>query len=905
MNSLHNINDFKNRVMEQKDSRKSSNKNVIAFIDGVDESLTFKLADCKTPLETFSSMFLQGIDSKIYSVFRACGLSLDSFVVSLRQEFLEKPIFSEYVAGNLKAQTYRIQKMENREVIKNFKSLKVLRRLDKKEDASRHQTGRYPSFWEERRYIKRFREILDSTPDSIFHYPMFIRYAYRFMCQYWDQWNPYMKNLTPESNMALSFQTLLDAIFKWEFHVYYEQKQGGVKRKSAQEEEKKRFVSAMEECLKRVLITMPMIPGQFNPTISRNDLEKILAKCAYGKHDHLVIAHCVLSCDESGRRFSFCHSIFYEYYLARFILKKGDYKLRKDYLLSPLSSEFFRQMYYALLCQDQSLSPKLYNSIGNVKDSGFHLSSCLNLQKAEVLEINDNPSIPVIDILSYLPFASRFLYHGAEFSKERVEDMMDGTMELSGTGWNALDAASGLAPCERVKNLILYRLPLESAQTLNQYKNLTCLDIRLGQDYMNIVMDALQQLKGVSLEKLYLYCGDGSLCAKVQEALDCEDLQAGKVFVETPEFSAAHVEIYRLKCKADGAGKENRFFILNRTALERAKDEYNKSSKSIDYEVLRAVFELEADENGCLGLRAQADGSESAEDATLWNGLTLAKYYKYIDSIDEEQNAYQIYCRLEPKIRKSPSALSLRFGYEFGRRNETLKSRWAKDWLTFVNENIPLKDVDLREIDVKMFLFKSSIRCGDTHLDDLKSEIENLIKESPSYMDNSNYCWFLRTCCAQLLQMWKKETLPPETLTPSLQQFLNQSEHYAQKENNYSYPFSAIYFRLVYMNRTGDTDSAKSLLEKLTELMPIVNQDDDERSQQARHIQYMEQKLYFLYVSGRRADAIAAADDLLSYPHRKMNISSTRVQSIRDDCAGDGALYVSADKHILWNDIWF
>lgn len=907
MNSIHNINDFRERVKEQNTHRRSSHENVIAFIDGVDEALSFKIADNMTAMETFAAMYLQGQNSKIYTVFRDCGLNLDSVVISLRSEFLETPEYlEEYDDSNIRVQIYVIQNMENCHILKIYKSLKVLCRLDRIEGLSRHQDGRYPSsLWEEQRYIRRFRKILESTEDSIFHYPLYVRYAYKFMREYWDQWNPYMENLTPESNMAISFRTLLNAIFKWEFHIYYGQKQVVSKQKPMRLEEEQRFRAAMETCLERVVETMPMSPGQSNPMIGRQSLEKILAECAYGEHDHLVIAHCVLSADESGQLFGFYHSTFYEYYLAQYILKKATYKVRKEHLLSPLASENFRQMYYILLCQDQSLNLKLYNSIQNINGKGLNLSSCLKLQKENILEISEHPLMPVIDILLYLPFVSCFRYHGAEFSQKQIEDMMDGDMDLTETGWRTLEAIPGLAPCARVKDLDLHYLPLESVHTLNEYRNLTCLDIRLNHNYINIANDALKQLQGISLEQLYVFSDDGKLCTQIQEALDLGELLVKSVFVETPEFSGAHVEIYRLKCTAEESGQKNRLFVCKRTNLARAKEEFRKKREDTDFQVLKAVFELEADENGYLGLQEQMLGMERKEDATLWNGLTLAKHYEYLDNVDEDENAYQVYHRLEPNIKKSLSELSIRFGYEFGRRLESLNSQRAKDWLIFVNKHISFGVSEIQEIDVKIYLFKACIRCGDTNLNDLKNAIENLIKKSPSSVDSSNYCWFLRTCCAQLLKAWKKGTPPPDELLPLLQRFLNHSRNYAEKESNDSYQFSAIYLQLVYMNRLGDTCNAKALLEDLAKTVSQVDQNGDERAQQARQIQYMEQTLYFLFVSEQRVQAIAEADALLEYPHRRQDISRSYVQYIRDVCASDGELDASADKHRLWDTIWF
>ena len=63
-------------------------------------------------------------------------------------------------------------------------------------------------------------------------------------------------------------------------------------------------------------------------------------------------------------------------------------------------------------------------------------------------------------------------------------------------------------------------------------------------------------------------------------------------------------------------------------------------------QILTAVFELELDELVTTG--SQADNSKIS--SVLWNGLILAKLYLFHDSIDESEDAYRIYKRLEPYV---------------------------------------------------------------------------------------------------------------------------------------------------------------------------------------------------------------------------------------------------------------
>lgn len=919
MQSIHSIEDFQHRVEEQKNVRRKKDEPVTAFIDGVDEALAFQMHGSQNIVEAFTKMFLNGRDSEIYRVFAKCSLNLDSVAISLRPEFLESlNCLKEYVSDNIRMHVYQVQKMEKKDIIKIYKSLKVLRRYDRSDAVSRHQDSRYPPIWKERRYTRLFRKILDNTPDSVFYYPMYVRYAYSFMREYEDKWHPYMQNLTPEDNMALSFKILLDAIFKWEFHIYYCSKKDKMsKQRFEQEKELKRFKYAINECLERVIEVMPKTPGRLDPTISRKQLEDILENCAYGEFDQLVIAHCVLSSDDTGQYFGFCHSSFYEYYLSGYLLDKGDYKTRKQILLSPMTSDNLRRMYYSLLCQKGVLSRDLYASICNIdqicdikddhdiQNKKLNLEICLKLQKAEVFEISDDPVCTVTDILAYFPFSPCFVYHGVRFARDQVENIMDGTMDLCSTKWKTLEYVHGLAPCDRVKELSLYHLPLLSVQGIQSFINMMCLDIRMDYAYKNITLDALKQLGDFDLACLYISSDDGSLCTWVQDALDRGDFCAEKIFVEVSGYSAAHVEIYRLKCDAVETGKKDRFYLGNRASVEYAKKEYQKSDSKKELQLLKAVFELEADETGPLGLQKRGNYRDKEIDATLWAGMSLAKYYQYLDSIDEDESAYKIYLLLEHYIEKKDSELSVCFGFAFAKRLTSIDIKKAKEWIIFADRYAShyYKKADV--IKVKINLYRICVHNGDKDLDEIKDTLQGLIEQIPSYKENSDYYWFIKICCCQLLRTWKKGMAPPESLSVLKEKYLKEVKKYAEQKKNLGALFSAIYVELIYMNRTEQTDKTEMLLNDLAEIMSLEDEDYDERVKQRRQIQYLQQKLYYLFVSGQRENAVDVADELLEYPLRTNDISKGSVQYIRDCCVGDDESYVSADKHRLWSCVWY
>ena len=927
MQTIRNKRDFTDRIKEQATPKWKKGEPVIAFIDGVDEAIYFH-EDSSTPAaNTFFSAFLDGEQPKIFGLFSDCGLNLDCIVISLRPEFLDSPNYlRKYSKQNLIMQVCQLQKLSHKDIIKIFKSLKVLQRMDKSSHIQRHN-GRYPSIWEERKYIKLLRKILKDHSDSIFYYPMFVRYAYAFMKEYERDLGS--KNLTPASNMAKSFKILLKAALKWEFHVYYGAK-GSLPEGKTAELVLKNFEEAISNCMDQVIQVMLKqdTDKEENPwIISRVKLKKILENYAYSDKDTLVIAHCILISDDDGCNFCFCHNTFFEFYLAKYLLLRADYPARKHHLLSVDSSKDLRQMYYTILCDEKDLCEKLSSSITEM-ESGVNIGSCIKLQLKPEIHVIAAPKMPVVSILSYFPFIKSFFYQEVWFTQKQVEQMLSGVLDLTQTNWNSLDYADGLTPAQSIKALKLQGMPLNDVQALANYVNLRDLDIRLDVSHEQAVYDSLKLLRKIPLNQIRVYTEDGRICEEIQKLMNQGAFFSETVLLDVLGYSNAYVVIYQLKQRVTSVGGISRFHV-SYTDSNRAFEEYSKESSGKDLQILRAVFELEAGESAELCPRE----NRSEIEAVLWNGLSLAKLYEFHDPIDEDKSAYQIYERIESYVlasdscdeNREPNGLhsltlgsdlnildagskpSVYLGESYGKRLiMAYENQRARQWLTYTYQYADRFFSENRSIRVAIQLYKSRVRCGETDLGELKDALQQRIERNPSFEENSDYLWFLRTCCAELFVRWEKGKAPPEKLDSLTQIVLKKTRAYIEQKDNRSAFFSAVYLRLVFENRMEHVKAAAKLLDELTGVTPAVDETRGDRNKQGHWIQYMEQRLYYLLLTEQRKEAIKTANELISYPYRTTELWKNCYRRIIDWCVQSGENETGPiNKHELWECIWY
>lgn len=869
---------------------------VIALFDGLDEAYAFFQEENLDSMEkAFQSIFFCGPDSKINGVFQKHNLNLDCVVVSLRPEFLERSMQSltSLQHKNIYSMVYKILPLLKRDVIKIFKSLWILKRIEsrRKEAEPRHQ-DRYPVWWKTPYYTWLLRRILKNNPGCLFHYPMYIRYAYAFMQEYKERESAGNRQAF-SSNIAVSFDVLLNAIIKWEFHIYFE-------NKSAEKNQKEmdQFKQQIEECSETIALKLldsgerHLPKKQFKPIVEQ-----------YFKDDlgYLAMAHCFMVSDDEGMRFYFCHHTFYEYFLAKHLFEKANYHRRKELLYSKDASDYLRAMYYSILCQSKDLNSRITKS-AKFMSRNLTLSDCHFLEKEGEMHIHDEPSISLVEILEYLPCINHFEYRGQDFTQEVLEDLIDcGNLDLSKTGWDFLCYAMGITPLERVKILSINGLPLCDVHTLKQYRDLKCLEMQYQSESDSILENILGTLSSLSLDWIHIESTNGSLCRKVHDCLRTGGLFAQRVFVKTPNYSQAHLELYHLNQEWKESGLPAPFYPSVRSNLEEAKKIFHSKDAKKDSEMLTAVFELEADEGGMLGL------FDKNPEATYWNGMSLAAYYRAKDSIDEDQRASLLCRRLEPHIDKTNSEISVEFGYLYGKiqffhSEYALADAWFTNTYCYAREQLSEEDI----AECGIYLYRARIRAGNREeLEILKQDVENRIKKLPEYQNGWAYAFFLKTYCADKLKAWQKGTPAPGSLEEALIHYRESAAIQYEHRGDFFDSFKSVYFELLYANRVENLDLGKRTLGKLSHALETYNEkpDTDVRNKQGFWIQYHEQLLYFALLTDDQECVLDTVEKLLNYPYRRGEMPLEKYNSIQQTYQEVNPSDI--DRHLLWDTIWF
>ncbi|MDE6875863.1 MAG: hypothetical protein K2P87_15640, partial [Lachnospiraceae bacterium] len=77
------------------------------------------------------------------------------------------------------------------------------------------------------------------------------------------------------------------------------------------------------------------------------------------------------------------------------------------------------------------------------------------------------------------------------------------------------------------------------------------------------------------------------------------------------------------------------------------------------------------------------------------------------------------------------------------------------------------------------------------------------------------------------------------------------------------------------------------------------------RGKQADWIRFHEQKLYHLFLTGQKEEAVEVADELVGYPHWPSAKRTDDYLYIRDMCMKNAWENEAVDKHRLWGRLWY
>lgn len=873
---------------------------VIAFFDGLDEAYDFFCQENPSSMEdAFQTIFFKDPEPKINRIFLENKLDLVCIVISIRPDFLEKSTVSltSLQRSNVYQKMYEIVGMSDDDVIKIFKSLKILKKLDAKRDLEeqRHQ-NRYPPRRQAHKYIRLLRNILRDNPNCMFQYPMYIRYAYAFMQQYLARQASGDKITLSNNNISVSFDILVNAIIKWEFHVYYG------KSSTKNEEEMERLTYQMEQCAQDMAVQLTK-----DGKLTRDQLVQIMQKYFQEKISPLIIAHCFMVSDDEDRggSFTFCHNTFQEYFLAKYLFMKADYAFRKEYFCADVKPKYLMNMYYSILCQDklnEQISESIFlDDMKYISKDVMTPESYLQFDKETEIELKDNPQISMAEIFEYLPYILGFFYRGQDFLCDELDKILTtGELDLCGTMWDSLDYAKGVIPPERVGNLNISRLPLKDVSALNKYYNLKFLDMRFEIEDDTILEKIYDALLHFKLIWIHIYSRTGIQCERVYKHICNREFDVQKIYVQTPNYSQAHMKMYVLNQILRESGKSIFFYPSERSNENAAIEKYMKKNFGKNPGMLTAVFELEADERGVLSLN-----SNNAK-ATLWNGMSL------VCCLDERgmNNEYidQICRRLESYIPMDDTELSVNFGIMYGgilsRRNQHIP---AKLWLTNSYRHGDSYFCKWCMVKYGLNLYKEWILSGEDGAKEFEKELEFRIKLLPDYQKDVRYIRLLGLHCLRELIFWEKGKPQPDNIYLVLSNYKDKAIVFHEQSGDSDYWLDAIYFETVYANRTENLSLGKQLIEDFTFVMQksIEENEKCKKEETFRWIMQHEQKLYYLLLSDDKEKVLETIYELQNYPYERAYIPVEACKVVYSFYQnGDDIEKAGIDRHLLWNEVW-
>ncbi len=859
MQKIKSMQELSNYLRSQKSRNNfSDDTSVIAFFDGLDEAYEFFHQECPNSMEeAFKELFFKDPEPKINQIFQENNLNLDCLVVSFRPEFLERSIhsFTSIDRSNVYQKVYEIVGMSNADVIKIFKSLKVLKKLDASldEKEQRHQ-NRFPPIWQEYKYTRLLRRILDDNPDCIFQYPMYIRYAYAFMNQYLNRQEVGDK-LKLNVNISVSFDILVSAIIKWEFHVY--------KGKSSREneEEMEHLTNQMEQCAQEIAV---YLYSTKSAELSKKQFKQIVRGYFQDDIIPLVMAHCFMVSDDGDGigNFAFCHNTFQEYFLAKYLFEKNDYALRKECFCSGERSEYLMRMYYSILCQNEELNKRISKSIvldnmkyikkyveENTKKEMMTPESYALLDEKTEIILKDNPAISVVEIFKYIPYLFGFFYRNQDYLQAEVDTMVRiGKLDLEGSLWTTLDYTEEIIPFEQVEQLNISGLPIEDAESLNKFCNLKSLDMRFSPTDDAILEKVYAVLKNFQLIAIYIYSEEmGAQCDKVYTYLYNGDLHVQRVYVRTSCYSHAHLKMYAINQKFEKSGQSIRFYPSVRSYEQRAKEIYLNGLYKEKIEMLTAVFELEMGEETLPLERKNING-------TLWNGLSLAESYKNA-GIDNEM-AQQIYQRLESYITLDDSALGFYFQKSYGEflLHKGLEGQ-ARGLLLNAYQCAEKYICEGQKIGLGLKIYRIWGYCREEELKEFRKELERDIKKTSCKHAEKRYAEFMKLRCARELYIWRKGKAQPE----SLDRLMSQYKKIVVNEDD---RFHFIYYAMLCANRLENFALGEQLLEKLTQELEKMEDETIEQAEYIYWLEYYTQKLYYFFLKDEKEMVLKVIDEL-------------------------------------------
>jgi len=735
------------------------------FIDAVDEA--FSLFNDQI---SFDANFINGLKNDIDIL--SCNI-----IFSIRSECFQQGMddIAENTRTNRNSSTlFKIATMKQNQIINIFKSFKYAKRMEKRLAKKTRFNYRFQDVLPKtkvRKAISLFEQYIKKHPDTIFQYPVFIRYVNKLM----EEDNNILDSLSMDNSLK-AIGILVEKLIKWEFrainktHAYFSEG----KRKG----EKKPEYICFEDSINKMidLILGDMISNYQIKSIVNRDSVVSAYKLVFPNNSNeqvnpLQVAHCLFSWDSKETIFEFHNSILWDYFVSKYIYEPAtDYKIRK-YMFNYKSEDtrlyqsvitiYFQRLY-------ENLSPKVVKEL-------FH-----NSEKEKQISINTIAGLCLTEYYKKLPFDDWSFIHssGAVFKATIISDIIENKI---------LDLYSEcMLDINRASDIV-------ELCTDDEIKALTHIAFHeLSDDNFDInFLFGLPNLQYVTLPPYH------------------------KTFLRLDEYNNSNIR---------------KLHLWHRTPLDKAESRFcNGENTKNDIDLLKIIFQLEIEETEFMGL------DKPDYQSTCWTALSLAEAYRdkaFYSTKDEQSGVLDKIVRAINSDWENKSLnyekLKYRYCYDYGRLYIS-RGKSARDsgilWLLVPYESIS-DNIFIRfnrynlgcEL-VKAYAWNHDIEKGVSVL--------NTLEERYGITEADTNFYKLR--CALHLSVLKKEyDTPTESAKKMALNALDDFSNSKDKSDSL-YGYYASEFYMI----TGDYENAKLAIDKLGDALSksTMNGDDDENYQ--------------------------------------------------------------------------
>jgi len=673
----------------------------------------------KLKIDDYVMLFLDGLDES--SIFSDIGLQLDdtSFQESIEKiKNTCKPFFhcgclvmsarTEIFTNNLeplkkswngaRIQVFELIKFEKKQILDIYNNLNKLKKIEQK-IAKKEKTfsGRFQNAYPDNKDAKYYRSIFevilkDSIQDdelnSIFQYPLFIRYAYMYMNSLKQEYDPVQKITNMQQNFKIAFDNILDkAILKWDYHVFHGNSTAENKDKFDS------FKKIMKNFVFDIVKESMTINDHFyfsgkikneifkknlkilNTKILKNGGNDLLEKYRDGQSipDYILHSHCLFISSFDGKYIEFIHRSYHEYFVAEYLSQNTmEYakilNLREKILLPKGKDKFFfphkisdvTKYYLGFIVENKSIRQSISNFYEVLK------------RKEKIMIVSDFSTLTIVCLYVFFPWIKQFYFLGKFIQSETIENIIfKRNVNLVNIQWKDIGTLKRIVDVSLVESLeISGSEKYTNIKYIFELKNLKRLNILSSDLFLDSWIKNGMVVFPRGLQLLSAKISKKSSIESIRRRLKNERLHIKYFICKMDPYSPLYNDIYILhKQFLNSKVKIGVKITTELAAKERYKNDSCNNKNEI--KLLESIYSLEYSLNNLA-------------HATIYNGLSLCLCYLNYDSIDERGFAEKIYKSIKLSPEDISSEVAVQYYYRYGMHQVGKNGQNAEEFLSRV-----------------------------------------------------------------------------------------------------------------------------------------------------------------------------------------------------------------------------